>query len=64
MESERLRVEADMAELRARLVQEQNANLILRSRIDRVECHLRDSQCDNARLYSKIQEREAREFGG
>jgi len=62
MESERLRLDADIAELRARLVEEQTANIALRSRIDITECHLRDARQTNARLHSKVQEYEAREF--
>jgi hypothetical protein len=62
MESERLRVDSDLAVLRARLVEEQNISLILRSRLDSTESSLRSSRAENARLHSKIQEHEARDF--
>lgn len=59
--AERLRTQAELAELRSRLVDEQNSTLLLRTRLDLVECHLRDARDMNARLYSKIQENEARD---
>lgn len=62
MESERLRVDSDLAVLRTRLVEEQNVSLILRSRLEATEANLRSSRAENARLHSKIQEHEARDF--
>jgi hypothetical protein len=62
MESERLRVDSDLAVLRARLVEEQNVSLVLRARLDTTESNLRSARAENARLHSKIQEHEARDF--
>ncbi len=63
MESERLRVDSDLATLRSRLVEEQNVSLILRSRLESTEATLRNARAENARLHSRIQEHEARDFG-
>jgi chromosome segregation ATPase len=62
MESERLRVDSDLAVLRARLVEEQNISLVLRARMESMESVLRSARAENARLHSKIQEHEARDF--
>lgn len=62
MESERLRVDSDLAVLRARLVEEQNISLVLRARVESMESSLRATRSENARLHSRIQEHEARDF--
>jgi len=62
MESERLRVDSDLAVLRARLVEEQNISLVLRARVESMESSLRATRAENARLHSRIQEHEARDF--
>jgi chromosome segregation ATPase len=62
MESERLRVDSDIAVLRARLVEEQNISLVLRARVETMESTLRTVRSENARLHSRIQESEARDF--
>jgi chromosome segregation ATPase len=62
MESERMRVDADIAVLRARLVEEQNISLVLRARVETMESALRSSRAENAKLHSRIQETEARDF--